>query len=203
MTPQTTLALVRHGETAWNAQKRIQGRSDIPLNATGREQVRATARAMQVDEWDFIVCSPLSRARESAEILGSELGIHVVAEFPALVERDYGPAEGLQDSEELTALRIPGGFTGAETEFEVAQRSTTALTDIVTTHRGKRIIVVAHGTLIRIAMTALTGAEVTTISNAAHSVLLHTAREDGPHEWHATIVNGEHYRHAAHVSPAH
>ncbi|CAN5139436.1 histidine phosphatase family protein [soil metagenome] len=186
----TTLALVRHGETDWNAQKRLQGSSDIPLNDTGRAQVRATAVSMRGDEWDFIVCSPLSRARESAEILGAELGIEVIGQLPAIVERDYGPAEGLQDSEELRALRIPGGFIGAETEEEVSARSTEALTELVSTHRGKRIIVVAHGTLIRLAMKTLTGEPIDTISNAAHSVMLHSRAEDDTHLWRVVVVNG-------------
>src|ERR1700712_5523982 len=140
VTASTTLALVRHGETAWNAERRLQGSTDIPLNDIGRAQVRATAA-----------------------ILRAELGVPCVAEIPRIVERHYGLAEGLQDGEELRALRIPGGFEGAETEEQVAERSAAALIELVAAHPGARIIVVAHGTLIRIALTELSGEAIPTI----------------------------------------
>ncbi|UFS59015.1 histidine phosphatase family protein [Subtercola endophyticus] len=196
MTASTTLALVRHGETEWNAERRLQGSTDIPLNDIGRAQVRATAELLRDTEWDFIVCSPLERARESASILGAELGVPVVAEIPRIVERHYGLAEGLQDGEQLRALRIPGGFEGAETEREVADRAAPALAELVAEHPGARIIVVAHGTLIRIAMKALSGEEIPTITNAAHSVLVHSpsAGEADASCWSVTVVNGELHR---------
>lgn len=189
MTP-TTLALVRHGETAWNAERRIQGRSDVPLNETGRAQVRATAGLLEADEWDFIVCSPLSRARESAEILAAELGLEVVRQIPELVERHYGLAEGMQDGDELRALRIPGGFLEAETEDEVAARASVALREIVNTSPGARVIVVAHGTLIRLALTALSGGPIETISNAGHCVIEHVPGHGDVAEWSLSVVNG-------------
>ncbi|MCU1477206.1 MAG: phosphoglycerate mutase family protein [Subtercola sp.] len=187
----TTLALVRHGETAWNAERRLQGSSDIPLNDTGREQVRATAELLRDSPWEFIVCSPLVRARESADILGAELGVPVVDVIPRFIERHYGLAEGLQDGEQLRALRIPGGFEGAETEAEVAARSSAALAELVAEHPGARIIVVAHGTLIRIAMTALSGQHIATITNAAHSVLVHELDEQQCARWSVLVVNGQ------------
>ncbi|GGF29246.1 histidine phosphatase family protein [Subtercola lobariae] len=189
----TTLALVRHGETAWNAERRLQGSSDIPLNDTGRDQVRATAELLRDSPWDFIVSSPLVRAHESAEILGAELGVPVLSLVPQIIERHYGRAEGLQDGDELRALRIPGGFEGAETEAQVAERASAALNALVAEHPGARIIVVAHGTLIRIAMTALSGQPITTITNAAHSVLVHEFDEAECAAWSVLVVNGQQY----------
>ena len=189
----TTLALVRHGETEWNAERRLQGSSDIPLNDKGRQQVRTTAELLRDSSWDFIVSSPLVRAHESAEILGAELGVPVVETVPGFVERHYGLAEGLKDGEALRALRIPGGFEGAETEAEVAERASAALRGLVAEHPGARIIVVAHGTLIRIAMTSLSGHPISTITNAAHSVLVHEQGGEQGAEWSVLVVNGQQY----------
>ncbi|MEF2977124.1 histidine phosphatase family protein [Subtercola sp. YIM 133946] len=188
MTASTTLALVRHGETAWNAERRLQGSSDIPLNDTGREQVRAAGFVLRDSTWDFIVCSPLIRARQSAEILAEVLGVPVVEVIPGITERDYGLAEGMQDGDELRALRIPGGFEGAETEAEVAERATVALHDLVAGHPGARIVVVAHGTFIRIAMSTLSGHHISPITNAAHCVIVHEPERS---QWSVLVVNGE------------
>ena len=133
------------------------------------------------------------RARESAAILADELGLPVVEVIPQIVERHYGLAEGLQDGEPLRALRIPGGFVGAETEAQVAERSAVALNSLVDQNPGARIIVVAHGTLIRIAMSSLSGSPVATISNAAHSVLVHDLDEAQCARWSVLVVNGEQY----------
>ncbi|RFA17909.1 histidine phosphatase family protein [Subtercola boreus] len=190
MNSATTFALVRHGETDWNAERRIQGRSDVPLNDTGRDQVRATAALLRAEEWDFVVSSPLSRARESAEILAAELGLEVIGHVPELVERHYGLAEGMQDGDELRALRIPGGFLEAETEEDVAARASVALRALVAEHPGARIIVVAHGTLIRLGLSALSGGPVETIRNAGHCVIQHEFGEGDAALWSLSIVNG-------------
>ncbi|MEA9986820.1 MULTISPECIES: histidine phosphatase family protein [Subtercola] len=192
MNQQTTLALVRHGETDWNAERRLQGSSDIALNDVGRGQVLATAELLQGQPWDFVVCSPLSRARESASIIARTLGIEVSTVVPELVERDYGPAEGMQDGDELRALRIPGGFQGAETEADVTARATAALGRIATEYPGARVIVVAHGTLIRLALSELSGSAITTITNAGHCLLHHEPSADSAaaDAWSISVVNG-------------
>ena len=66
------LYLVRHGETDWNAAHRIQGSTDIPLNATGRVQALATGRLLARRPWDAIYASPLSRAYETATIIAGD-----------------------------------------------------------------------------------------------------------------------------------
>ena len=63
------LYLVRHGETDWNRSRRIQGRTDIELNDTGREQALATSRLLARREWNAVISSPLSRALETASII--------------------------------------------------------------------------------------------------------------------------------------
>ena len=83
--------LVRHGQTDWNAAGRIQGVSDIPLNELGREQARLLAA--ELNRPDVIYTSPLKRARETAEIIGRELGSGVVC-APELTELNFGDWEG-------------------------------------------------------------------------------------------------------------
>ncbi|MET0318796.1 MAG: histidine phosphatase family protein, partial [Rhodococcus fascians] len=80
----TFLALVRHGETDWNLHGRLQGSSDIPLNDTGRAQAREAVYELSDHSWDLLVSSPLSRAAETADIIGSHLGISRTATYPDL-----------------------------------------------------------------------------------------------------------------------
>src|SRR3712207_4629138 len=94
-----TIALTRHGQTDWNAAGRLQGSSDVPLNDTGRGQAAESVQRFSPADWDAVVTSPLSRARETGAILADGLGIPLGATYPELVERHYGVAEGLTDGE--------------------------------------------------------------------------------------------------------
>ena len=91
----TTFALVRHGQTDWNAERRLQGATDIPLNDVGREQAREAVATLADYQWDAIVSSPLSRAAETADLIAEGLGLTVARRIPELIERSFGPAEGL------------------------------------------------------------------------------------------------------------
>ena len=143
------LYLVRHGETDWNRQRRIQGTTDIPLNATGREQAARTGALLATREWDTVVASPLSRAVETASIIAAEVGLPAPTTDDRLVERNYGEAEGL-DFEELQRL-FPDDtpVPGREKRSAVAARAIEALMDIARRHPDEAVIVVSHGGLIR------------------------------------------------------
>jgi uncharacterized phosphatase len=144
----TTIYLVRHGETDWNKQHRIQGSTDIPLNDTGRGQAAATGRLLARRSWDGIYASPLSRAFETAEIVGEALGL-APKPAPPLVERGYGDVEGLTGDE--IDERFPGEtpVPGRETREEVARRVIPAIVAIAERHPGQSIIIVSHGGVIR------------------------------------------------------
>ena len=185
MSPTTTFALIRHGQTAWNAQQRIQGATDIPLNDTGRGQATDAVTALSGYDWDFLVSSPLSRAAETADLIAAGLELDVTRRIPGLVERDYGPAEGLRAGDELKALRFPGGFHGAESESDVAERAIDSLELLAREHPGARIIIVTHGTLIRLALTKAFARDVDTIDNAALTLVRHHADA-----WHLDLLNG-------------
>ncbi|MGN6444947.1 histidine phosphatase family protein [Amnibacterium sp.] len=142
----TDLVLVRHGETEWNRVGRVQGRTDLPLNDTGREQARATARRLRGDRFDAVVASPLSRAAETADLIADGLGIGPVELVDDLVERHYGDAEGMTGAD-LDA-RWGGRLEAQETREEVVARVTPALLAIAQRHPGPRVLVVSHGGVI-------------------------------------------------------
>lgn len=169
------LYLVRHGETDWNAQRRIQGRTDIPLNDRGREQARRAGELLSRRTWDAVITSPLARAAETGAIIAAELGLPAPETDDRLVERDYGEAEGLDISE--VDRRFPPGTdpVGRETPEEVATRAMAALVDIAEAHPGQSVIVVAHGGLIRqVLNTTAPGVHYPMIANGS----IHSFRHD-------------------------
>jgi len=185
--PLTTFALVRHGQTDWNAQRRLQGSTDIPLNDVGRGQARDAVATLSGYEWDAIVSSPLSRAAETADLIAAGLGLSVARRVPELTERSFGPAEGLQAGPELEALRIPGGFRGAESDDDAAARGLAAFEALAEEFAGQRVLVIAHGTLIRLSLGRALGRTLQSIDNAALNLAHHHA-VDG---WQLEYFNGE------------
>ena len=183
----TTFALIRHGQTDWNAQRRLQGSSDIPLNDVGRGQAQDAVATLSGYQWDAIVSSPLSRAAETADLIAAGLGLSVARRVPELTERSFGPAEGMQDGPELDALRTPGGFHGAESEDEAAERGLAALEALAEEFPGRRLLVVAHGTLIRVSLSRAIGRTLQSIDNAVLNLAHHHA-VDG---WQLEYFNGE------------
>jgi probable phosphoglycerate mutase len=183
----TTFALVRHGQTDWNAERRLQGATDIPLNDVGRGQARDAVANLSGHEWDAVVSSPLSRAAETASLIAEGLGLSVARHVPELTERSFGLAEGMQAGPELEALRIPGGFQGAESEDEAAVRGLAALEALAEEFRGRRVLVVAHGTLLRVSLSRAIGRSLQSIDNAVLN-LAHHHISDG---WQLEFYNGE------------
>jgi uncharacterized phosphatase len=145
----TSLYLVRHGETDWNAQRRIQGSTDIPLNETGRMQAETTGALLARRQWDGIYASPLSRAVETANIIAGAIGLGRPHTISAIVERNYGEAEGL--NWEQIEREFPGDtpVPGRETHAEVAERVLPALVSLAVSRPGESLIVVTHGGVIR------------------------------------------------------
>lgn len=183
----TTFALIRHGQTDWNAERRLQGSTDIPLNDVGRGQARDAAVALAGTEWDAVVSSPLGRAAETADLIAAGLGLAVARRVPELTERSFGPAEGLQDGPELDALRIPGGFRGAESEEAAADRGLAALESLADEFRGGRVLVVTHGSLLRVSLSRAAGRTLPSIQNAVLN-MAHHHPADG---WTLEYFNGE------------
>ena len=154
----TTICILRHGETDWNSQGKLQGCEDTELNEKGRTQAIETARYFETENWDIIVSSPLKRAFETAKIIGSQVKISKIHVINEIKERDYGSASGLLPEERKT--RFPNGVIPDQEEFEqLRQRAMTGLTKIANEFNGKRIIVVSHGGLINSILYTISGGE--------------------------------------------
>lgn len=149
------VAFVRHGQTDWNSLRRIQGLTDVPLNATGRQQAAVLGLQLAADGWAMVLSSPLARARGTASLLAAAAGLASPVLSPALIERSYGAAEGLPVEEANT--RWPDGdYPGSEPLGALAERGTAAVTALLAGHPGD-LIVVSHGALLRATISALTG----------------------------------------------
>jgi probable phosphoglycerate mutase len=148
----TTFVLVRHGETDWNLEHRWQGHSDPGLNPAGREQSRRLAGRLASSAFDALYSSDLARARETAEIVGAQLGLAVHLD-PRLREVDVGEWSGLTSSEverqypEGWRRRLRGetGWEQGEPYEAMGARMVAALHALAAAHPDERVLVVTHG----------------------------------------------------------
>ncbi len=157
--------MARHGETDWNRESRFQGHADTTLNDAGREQARELAERLADAEIVAIYASPLARARETAEIIGTRLDLGVET-IEGLREVDVGSWSGLTRAE--IEQRFPDGFRrwlefdygweDGESYEELGMRVLEALGELARRHPGERILVVSHGGPMRAALA--TSAEV-------------------------------------------
>jgi broad specificity phosphatase PhoE len=172
MASPETLYFARHGETDWNAQFRLQGQTDIPLNAVGRAQAVALAAQLRPAGIAAIATSDLARARETAAIVSAELDVPITLVDPGFRERAYGIFEGLTQQEAEARdpaqwARFVGGdatSAGVEALADVARRMKDA-----TLHAAKVLpslaLVVSHGRAMRELMTVAVGATIPPIPN--------------------------------------
>lgn len=150
---RATILLMRHGETAWNRERRIMGDLDIPLSEQGRAQCLAAAELLHGFAVDRIVTSPLRRAAESAEILADRLGLPTTEE-DRLVEVRFGDWQGKTYDEVGADPRyqafacdpVTSPTPGGETVAAVQSRGLEGLRDLAPT---ETVVFVTHGDLIR------------------------------------------------------
>ncbi len=161
-----TFAFIRHGQTEWNRELRLQGSSDIPLNDTGREQALEAVSVLAGTHWDAVVSSPLSRARESAQIIADGLGITLGPSYAELVERDYGDGEGATP-EDIEARWPDHRYPGLESLDSVVARGIAALDLIADDYGDANVVIVCHGTIIRYTLGALAGQKLPAIENGS------------------------------------
>ena len=150
----TRLCLVRHGETAWNAEHRVQGQLDVPLSAVGEAQALAAARVLAREAFDAVYSSDLERARKTAEPAASALGREVLLERD-LRERHYGIFERLTYAEVKTRYpedyarfeaRDPEfAFRSGESLKDFYARSIAVVSKIAGENRSRSILVFTHG----------------------------------------------------------
>ena len=152
----TTLLVARHGETDWNLERRWQGHAESDLSAKGRAQAQALGEQLRERGIAAIYSSDLRRARDTAGIVGGELGLPVRVE-QALREVDVGEWSGLTTDEiearypEGVARRRSGGtgWEQGESVDAMSARIAAALIELAVAHDGETVLVVTHGGPIR------------------------------------------------------
>jgi probable phosphoglycerate mutase len=161
----TTILLIRHGETAWNAVRRLQGHIDIPLNQVGTRQAAALARALAAETLDAIVSSDLQRAMQTAQAVAALHPGVTLQTTAQLRERAYGVFEGmlyqeiqqqypddfaLWQAREVEAV-MPHGERLAESFHQFYDRAIAGLHAVAAHHPGQTVAVVAHGGVLECA----------------------------------------------------
>jgi probable phosphoglycerate mutase len=161
----TRILAIRHGETAWNVDTRIQGHLNIPLNDTGHWQAERLGQALATENIAAIYASDLSRAHETALYVSRASGIPVVAEL-GLRERGFGDFEGrtfaeieiaLPDQAERWRKRDPAfAPTGGESLLQVQERVLATVNRLAKAHPGELIVMVGHGGVMDVLYRAAT-----------------------------------------------
>ena len=188
----TRLALVRHGETIWNAEHRYAGSTDIPLSPRGQEQAEKLANWASSANLAAIWVSPLQRARDT--VRPSERAAGIAARVDSrLREIHFGRAEGLTNAEikqsfpeafaafqsDPVSHHLPGG----ENPQDVALRAVACFKEIETMHPRGRVLVVTHNTLVRVALCQLLGVPLskyrTAFATIANGALTEILLQDG------------------------
>jgi len=152
---RSMLYIMRHGKTDWNALHKLQGRTDIPLNDEGRKMAREAAVACRDIHFDICYCSPLIRAKETAEILLKDRGIPIIPD-DRLMEMGFGSYEGCENSFSIPDLNVNVLFfhpekyvadNGAESLDELYSRTGAFLDELVYPQlkENKDILIVGHG----------------------------------------------------------
>ncbi len=155
---KTTFCLIRHGQTAVNNLKKIQGRKDNLLNDTGRNQALQTGLYLKNNDsnWDYIYSSPLSRAYETACIIKDSISFfNDVIKDSSFIERDFGDAEGMPITDEIFSYILRDDVPNLEKSFEIQKRVVDGILKLCKKHPGKRILIVAHSHTIKALLTHL------------------------------------------------
>ena len=163
---ETSLLIIRHGETVWNADHRFQGHGDSPLTENGRNQVAALGRRMKGIEFDSLISSDLGRTRETAAIIAGFTG-HSVAVDSRLRERNYGVFEGLTLPEILERhSEVYDQFEADDPDYILPdgeshrqhyQRNVAFFEESITGRFGARVAIVAHGGVLDSVFRYVTG----------------------------------------------
>ncbi|MCP8616362.1 histidine phosphatase family protein [Salirhabdus salicampi] len=185
----TRIGLIRHGITEWNSLGKAQGVSDIPLNETGRKQASDIGDRLLLEErWDILITSDLSRAIETANIIGSKIGLPISHIDKRVREINCGEIEGTTEEQRIKkwGSEWRNIELGMEKFEDVSNRGVDFLNDIACTNEGKRILVVSHGALIGLTLQKLLPQKFpqTYIDNTSITIL--NKKED---KWKCALYN--------------
>lgn len=154
----TTICLVRHGETDWNALGKLQGRTDIQLNETGIIQAEECSEFLKSSQWDVIITSPLKRAKQTAEIINKNLIVPLI-EMKDFLERDYGDAEGMVLEERISAFPDKS-YPNQEDRLTLNNRIMTGIQEINQRYEENKILLIAHGAVINAILAVLSNGKI-------------------------------------------
>ncbi len=152
--PGREFFLMRHGQSEANAEDRFCGRHDSPLTDLGKQQAEATAENLRKENFDIILTSTLSRAKETGEIVGKKLGIKVES-HEIFIERDFGDFEYMKKSEVVakypgTKLDRQETVPGGESISDVDKRVEEMIEFLRANYLGKKILLVSHNGIVRV-----------------------------------------------------
>lgn len=155
----TTICLVRHGETDWNASGRLQGATDIPLNKIGIQQAEECGEFLKTSEWDVMITSPLKRAKRTAEIIHKHLEDVPLIEIDDFSERSFGDAEGMT-VEKRNATYSSRNYPNQEEMEAFKERIMTGIKKVHQNYPNGKVLLVAHGAVINSILSTLSKGEV-------------------------------------------
>ncbi|CQR56861.1 histidine phosphatase family protein [Paenibacillus riograndensis] len=143
------IGLIRHGLTDWNAEGRIQGQSDIPLNDEGRRQAEMLGDRLlqETYRWDYCITSSLSRAAETGKIIAAKLGIPLLEPDERIRERAYGQVEGMTAAQREEKWGKDWNLLplGQESDEQLQARALAFMEEIAALYPDKNILVISHG----------------------------------------------------------
>lgn len=146
------LYFVRHGQTNWNVEGRVQGTSDTELNEVGMAQAEKLAQELKDVDIDLIICSPLKRARKTAEIINRSKNCEIIVD-KNFIERDFGEFEGRTREEYPMAdfwnYKANYKYEKAECMSDFFNRIYKALDEIKEKYLDKNVLIVSHGGVSR------------------------------------------------------
>ncbi len=159
------LYIMRHGTTDWNLAKRLQGNSDTSLNEEGRELAKITSKALEAVSFDIIYSSPLSRAKETAEIIRADRDIKIITD-DRLIEMGFGVNEGKYPKERTLGVEVfftePEKYVakeGAETIEALCARTRDFIETVIVPLSMERpdatVLISGHGAMNKALMTTL------------------------------------------------
>ncbi len=201
----TRLILIRHGETVWNREHRMQGHSDSPLSDTGLRQAQLLAQRLKEIEFTALYCSDSGRAHHTARSVAEATGHELIVE-PRLRERHFGVFEGLTGPE--IQAQHPDAYVrfksrdphyavpGGESAAAFRDRALACLTEIAGHHANEVVVIVTHGLVCDIAYRAAHGIELMARRDfeLVNAGLNRFRYEDGA--WHIEVWGD-----AAHLAP--
>ncbi len=146
------LYVARHGETTWNVENKICGRTDAPLTEKGKQQAWELAQNAKNKGIEVILASPLQRAFDTAMAVSEVIGVPVVTD-ERLMEQHYGIYEGLDRFDEgflADKRQFAAGYPGGESMFRLAHRLYGLLEEIKQKYAGKTVLLVCHNGVCRV-----------------------------------------------------